>query len=345
MGKIISDETLTFGDVLLKPSYSEIKSRSSVDLSVSITKNFKFMNPLIPANMKSIISKEMAIEIVKLKNLGFMHRFCSFEEQLNIIKELQSINFGFNPMNYFGVSVGVKEEDRDNVEKFYNSGVRIFCIDVAHGHSRECGDMTKFIKSKCLDSLVVSGNVATTEGAKYLWDCGADVVKCGVGSGAICTTRLKAGAGVPQLSAVKDIYDFKVKNPEYMNKKFISDGGIRVIGDCVKALAFADMVMMGNAFSGCEETPEEIMEIDGQKYKKYAGSSTYKTTHIEGVVSLVSVKGKFKDIVEEYSQGIKSGCSYTGASNLAELKYYASFVRITNSSKEESGAHDVKVIK
>lgn len=344
MGKILNEETLTFGDVLLKPAYSNVESRSNIDLSVNINSQFNFNNPLIPANMKSIVSQEMAIEIVKLKGLGFMHRFVSFEDQAAVIENLLKIDFGYNPMNYFGVSVGVKPEDNINIEKFYELGVKIFCIDIAHGHSLACGQMCRFIKSNFKNSLVVAGNVATSDGAKYLWDSGADIVKVGIGASGICTTRLKAGAGVPQLSAIKEIYDFKSNNHDYMYKKFISDGGIRVVGDCVKALAFADMVMMGNAFAGCEETPEEVMEIDGQKYKKYAGSSTYKTRHIEGVISLVHTKGKFKDIVDEYCQGIKSGCSYAGAANLSELKYLAKFVKTTPASQAESATHDVKVI-
>lgn len=343
MAIILEEETLAFGDILLKPNFSNIKSRSSINLNVSI-ENFVFNHPLIPANMKSIMSEQMAIEIIKLGGLGLMHRFSSIEDQLNLFENLIKIDFGVNPMNYIGCSVGIKEEDKKNCKEFYNLGVKIFCIDVAHGHSTDTSDMCKFIKSNFKNVLLIAGNVATAEGAKDLWDNGADVVKCGIGSGAICTTRLKAGSGVPQVSAIKEIYDFKTRNYNYVNKKFISDGGIRVVGDCVKALSFADMVMMGNAFSGCEETPEETLEIDGRKYKTYQGSSTYKTKHIEGVISLVHTKGKYKEIVDEYCQGIKSGCSYAGSANLEDLKLKAKFVKITNSAREESAAHDVKVI-
>jgi IMP dehydrogenase len=337
MATIYEKEQLTFGDVLLKPSYSDIKSRSEVNLSVKI-KNFTFSNPLIPANMKSIMSIEMCRELYKAKSLGLMHRFSSIEDQLNLFSDLK-LEFGWDIFNYIGCSIGVKQEDYENLHKFIKLGLKIFCIDIAHGHSKECGNLCNYIKSKYPSVLLIAGNVATKEGADYLWDCGADVVKCGIGASGICTTRLKAGAGVPQLSAIEDAYN-NIKQGKYL----ISDGGIRQVGDFVKALAFSDMVMCGNMFSGCEETPEDIMEIDGVKYKKYAGSSTHKTTHIEGVVSLVHIKGKYKDLLEEYSQGIKSGLSYAGAQDLNVFKRVASFVKITNASIAESGVHDVKVI-
>lgn len=330
-------ENLTFGDVLLKPKYSEIKSRSQIDLSVSIG-NFKFSNPIIPANMKSLVSEKLCEEVYKNKSLCFLHRFMSIDDQLNIFKSLKD-KFGQDVFNYIGCSVGVKEEDKENSIKLINLGLKIFCIDIAHGHSKDCGDMCFYLKNLNKDILLIAGNVATSFGAEYLWSAGADIVKVGVGSGAICTTRLKAGAGVPQLEAIKTVYDVLPKN-----KYIISDGGIRQVGDFVKALGFSHMVMCGNMFSGCEESPEDLIEIDGRKYKKYAGSSTHKNSNIEGVISLVNPKGKFKDLVDEYSQGIKSGLSYTGACNLSEFKKLATFVRITNSSVEESHAHDVKVI-
>lgn len=341
MAKIYEKEQLTFGDVLLKPNYSDIKSRSEVNLSVKI-KDFTFNNPLVPANMKSIMSLDMCRELYKAKSLGLMHRFWDIQDQLNLFKDLKS-ELGSDVFNYIGCSIGVKEEDYKNLESFINLGVKIVCIDIAHGHSQECGKLCKHIKANYPEILLIAGNVATEEGANYLWDSGADVVKCGVGSSGICTTRLKAGAGVPQLSAIKEIYDNK--NLMFkIDKYLISDGGIREVGDLVKALAFSDMVMCGNLFSGLEESPEEIMEIDGVKYKKYAGSSTHKTTHIEGVVSLVHIKGKYKDLLEEYLQGIRSGLSYAGAQDLNVFKRVANFVKITNASIVESGVHDVKVI-
>lgn len=345
MANILTQENLTFGDVLLKPSYSEVISRSKVDISVEI-ENFKFKHPFIPANMMSIMSYEMCEEIVKIEGLGLTHRFSTIEEQLDIFKKLQ-INFP-NWNKFIGCSVGVQDQDKLNCKKFYDLGVRIFCIDIAHGHSKMCGDMCNYIKTNFKDVLLIAGNIATEHGAMFLWNNGADIVKCGIGPSSICSTRLKAGCGIPQLSALDAIDLIRNSNlpfySKYKNKKVISDGGIRNVGDCVKALAFSDMIMMGNAFAGAKETPGEIMKIDGVKYKKYAGSSTHKTTHIEGVVALVHTKEKYSDIVEEYSQGLKSGCSYTGANNLTELKEKACFVKITNASRAESEIHDVKVI-
>lgn len=341
MAKIYEKEYLTFGDVLLKPNYSDIKSRSEVNTTVKI-KDFIFSNPLVPANMKSIMSLDMCRELYKTKSLGLMHRFWDIKDQLNLFKDLK-LEFGTDVFNYIGCSIGVKEEDYKNLESFIDLGVKIVCIDIAHGHSKECGKLCKNIKAIYPGVLLIAGNVATEEGADYLWDSGADVVKGGVGGGSLCTTRIKTGAGVPQLSAIKEIYNNKnlmLRSDKYL----ISDGGIRDIGDLVKALAFSDMVMCGNLFAGLEESPEETMEIDGVKYKKYAGSSTHKTTHIEGVVSLVHIKGKYKDLLEEYLQGIRSGLSYAGAQDLNVFKRVANFVKITNSSITESHSHDVKVI-
>lgn len=341
MAEILKDELLTFGDVLLKPNYSSIKTRKDVSLQININ-NFKFNHPIIPANMKSIVSYKMCEEVYKEKGLIFTHRFNSIEDQLNLFKELKS-SFGEDVFNYVGCSVGVKDEDKENVGLFLEAGVKIFCIDIAHGHSYGCMDMCSHIKSLDESVLLVAGNIATKEGARDLWNSGADIVKVGIGPSAICSTRLKAGAGVPQLSALEEIYKFRIFE-NITNKYIISDGGIRDVGDFVKALGFSEMVMSGNMFSGCEETPEEILELDGQKYKKYAGSSTHKTSNVEGVISLVHLKDKYSNLIDVYSQGIRSGFSYAGAKNLTEFQKMAKFVKISNASKEESSIHDVKVI-
>lgn len=341
MAEILKDELLTFGDVLLKPDYSSIKTRKDVNLEVNIN-NFKFNHPIIPANMKSIISYKMCEEVYKEKGLVFAHRFNPIKDQLDLFKNLKS-KFGRDVFNFIGCSVGVKDEDKENVSLFLEEGIRIFCIDIAHGHSYGCIDMCSHIKSLDESVLLVAGNVATKDGAADLWNSGADVVKVGIGPSAICSTRLKAGAGVPQLSALEEISNYR-KSKKINNKYIISDGGIRDVGDFVKALGFSEMVMSGNMFSGCEETPEEILELDGQKYKKYAGSSTHKTSNIEGVISLVHLKDKYSNLIDIYSQGIRSGFSYAGARDINEFQKNAKFVKISNASKEESSIHDVKVI-
>lgn len=342
-------EGLTFDDVLLVPQHSAVESRSSVDISVNLGK-VDFDHPIIPANMKSVINQEMVYEIINTGGLAILHRFMPIQEQLDIAEDIMDMG----GMNRFAVSLGVKNEDFQNVSKFLEVGVRNFCIDVAHGDSDLCIQMVNRIKiSKDMASpFIIAGNVATGEGARRLWQAGADVVKVGVGPGSLCTTRVETGNGVPQLTALMDVAKVQkeleaLERTKQSTKKrnfpFISDGGIKSAGDIVKALCFADMVMVGNLFAGCEESPGQVLSIDGRTYKEYAGSSTHKSNHIEGVVALVPSKGRYQDILTKLLEGLRSGCSYQGAKNIQELRDNPEFIRITGAGLKESHPHDVMV--
>ncbi len=341
-------EGLTFDDVLMVPQYSDIGSRSKdVDISVE-WEGLHFAHPIIPANMKTVTGEEMAVKIIKSGGLAILHRFMEEKEQLQIANRV----FDNHGNEHFAVSVGVKPSDKEMVSRFRDAGVRTVCIDIAHGDSKHCVEMISWIKSKYNDMLVIAGNVATGEGARRLWTAGADVVKVGVGPGSLCTTRIETGNGVPQLTALMDVAETQKQLNElertrtYPNEKkrsyrFISDGGIKSAGDIVKALAFADMVMVGNLFAGCDEAPGERIIIDGVSYKKYVGSSTHKTNHIEGVAALVPYKGPMNNILTKLIEGLRSGCSYQGAHNLDELKDNPVFIKITNAGLKESHPHDV----
>lgn len=334
-------EALTFDDILIVPQFSEIRSRSEIDMSVNLSKGLNFGIPVLPANMKTLVNLEVAEEFYKLGGLCLLHRFCSIEEQIDILKTL---NKKYQDVfDYVGVSVGVKEEDYRNVKTFYDLGVRIVCVDVAHGDSRNCVDMVEYISKTYSDVFLIAGNVATGNGAFRLWIAGADAVKVNVGAGSICTTRITTGIGVPQLSALMDVYETRTNNPMLKNKFIIADGGCNKVGDVVKSLCFSDIVMTGNLFAGSVESPGEMIEIDGKKYKQYDGSSTHKSDYIEGVKAMVPAKGHIKHIVKNILEGVSSGCSYVGAHNLDELKNNAEFVRITNAGVKESHAHDVVV--
>jgi IMP dehydrogenase/GMP reductase len=225
------NESLTFGDLLIIPQYSEVESRSLVQTKVSLMAKskgsnsfFEFRHPVIPANMKSIGSLDLLKQSLLSQGLTLLHRFDTLEEQVSKIKSLsleleRYIKEVADPLevgtedikaqhwsNYIGVSLGVKQEDIDNAEVFYNLGVRIFCIDIAHGHSKRCGDMCKLLKEKYDGILLIAGNVATGEGAKYLWDSGADVVKCGIGSGCLGanTKILMANGTYKKIIDIKD---------------------------------------------------------------------------------------------------------------------------------------------
>lgn len=337
---------LCFDDVLLVPQHSTIKSRSTVDISVKWGA-LEFDHPVIPANMKTITGNEMAIEVIQSGGLAILHRFMPIQEQLDIAEDIVEMGNA----KKFAVSVGIKQEDRANIAKFNEVGIKIFCIDVAHGDSDQCTDMTKWIKENYPhDSFVIAGNVASGEAARRLWRAGANVVKVGVGPGSLCTTRIETGNGVPQLTALMDVarvakeMETLAMTRDYYTKHqypIIADGGIKNAGDIVKALCFADMVMVGNVFAGCEETPGKVLTLDGVPHKEYVGSSTHKTNHIEGVAALVPCKGKFNDILRRLLEGLRSGCSYQGASRLEELKDNPEFVRITSAGLRESHPHDV----
>lgn len=343
-------EGLTFDDVLLVPQHSTVESRSKVDLSVEWG-CFRFAHPIIPANMKTVTGEQMALRVVKSGGLAILHRFMDEKEQLQIASKV----FDDHGNEHFALSIGVKPSDREMVSRIRDTGMRIVCIDIAHGDSGQCAEMIAWIKNKHPDMFVIAGNVATGPAARRLWDAGADVVKVGVGPGSLCTTRIETGNGVPQLTALMDVAEVQrqlnelERTKRYPNEKkrifpFIADGGIKSAGDIVKALCFADMVMVGNLFAGCEETPGEVIrQPDGRTYKSYVGSSTYKTNHIEGVAAMVPTKGSYQNILVKLLEGLRSGCSYQGAHNLVELKDNPAFIRITNAGLTESHPHDVIV--
>ncbi len=337
---------LTYADVLLVPRYSGVASRKAVKLSCRIA-DTQYSFPIIPANMKNIVGLNMAKATVAAGGLSILHRFQSREEQLEQWKQIP------NAVTHVGISIGVKDRDLGDLIVCYNEGVRIFCIDVAHGDSTLVYDMIRRIRDKYPvgDLTLIVGNIVTGEAAKRLWVAGVDAVKVGIGGGSICSTRIETGNGYPQLSALKQVskarkFTLKVLRNESITRHLgiIADGGITSAGDCVKALVYADMVMAGNLFAGTYESPGEIVIINGKEYKRYDGSSTHRNDNIEGVKSRVAAKGEVKDVMKRLREGIQSGCSYQGVESLDDLKAVAKFVRITNAGITESKPHDVSII-
>lgn len=356
----------TFDDLLLVPKYSEIESRSQIDLSVSLSKGVKLKLPIVSANMATITNKEMAICMAGQGGMALVHRFMPIGEQLVLVCGFKKNSNSIDLLNYIGFSIGVKKEDYQFADELIKFGARIICIDIAHGDSKLCVNMCKYISEEYPNVLLIAGNVCTADGAKRLWRAGADLVKVNVGAGSLCTTRIETGNGVPQLTALMavaeakkeliedyDDYEYigqiekKIKRRAEITRPIgiIADGGCKTNGDIVKSLVFADVVMTGNMLAGTLETPGEVIETNGVKYKRYVGSSTHKTNHIEGVEALVKVKGSAKDVLQKMQEAISSGCSYQGVFNLIDLKKEPQFVRITNAGLKESHAHDVLVIK
>lgn len=259
-----------------------------------------------------------------------------------------------------GAAIGVTKDLLDRVAALQQVGVDVLCLDSAHGHSKGILDALKEVKANFKNINVIAGNIATTEGAQALVDAGADAVKVGIGPGSICTTRIVAGAGVPQLTAIMQAH-------AALSKKgipLIADGGIRYTGDMVKALAAgADCVMMGSIFAGTEESPGDTIIYEGRKFKEYRGmgslgamstgsSDRYfqdpeadvKKFVPEGIEGRVAYKGMLKEIVYQFVGGLRAGMGYCGANNIAELKN-ATFVKITNAGMRESHAHDVEITR
>jgi IMP dehydrogenase len=339
-------EAFSFDDLLLIPKYSEIKSRANVSTVATLCKGFEFGSPIVPSNMRTITGLEMARKMFEMNNLAIIHRFVSFENQLAMAQSLAEDPVLTNPFRYIGFSVGVKPEDYERADQFVAAGVRILCVDVAHGYSKMCGEMTKYIAEKYPDVLLIAGNVVDGNGAGFLWRAGADIVKCGVGQGSICTTRIITGNGVPAMTTLMDVASERGFFEKELGRKLfiMNDGGCKSSGDLVKALCFADLAMTGNLFAGCLETPGDVLEIDGKLYKQYVGSSTHRGNYTEGVRSIMPVRPSAKEVMEKLLEGLRMGASYQGVASVKDLQKDPLFVRQTILGARESNAHDVKVI-
>jgi IMP dehydrogenase/GMP reductase len=323
-------ESLTFDDVLLIPQYSTVKSRRDVDVSVQLGP-YRFEHPIVLANMKSVVGSHSISEAVWASSgLFIMDRFSSLQDQ---IKYLRMHTHG-------SASIGVKDIDKANAYNFYHKeGISIFTIDIAQGHSEACINMIQYLKKSFKYCFVIAGNVATGRGAYELWKAGADCVKIGVGPSMVCTTRGQTGFGVPQLSALMEVHD--TRRIYFKNKWIIADGGITSPGSAVKALCWSDLVMIGGMFAGCDEAPGEIKTINGVTYKKYEGSSTYKSSHVEGVKGWVKSSGLYEHVLGNILEGIRSGCSYAGVHSVHDLQSNPKYNIITNSGLRESHPHDI----
>ena len=256
--------------------------------------------------------------------------------------------------------VGVTPDSMDRVAALHDSQVDVVVLDSAHGHSKNIVNLLKQIKASYTDIDVVVGNIATGEAARYLADAGADGVKVGIGPGSICTTRVIAGVGVPQLEAIYDV----AKALKGSDVGIIADGGLRYSGDIVKALAAGgDCVMAGSMFAGVEESPGETIIYNGRKFKTYRGMGSLEAMQCgskdryfqgnetdtkklvpEGIAARVPFKGTLAEVIYQLVGGLRSGMGYVGAKNIEDLKK-AQFIRITNSGVQESHPHDVAITR
>jgi IMP dehydrogenase len=347
-------EALTFDDVTMAPKYSEVLP-SEVDTSTQLSKNLKLKIPLLSSAMDTVTESKMAISMAKAGGIGVIHRNLDIKKQIEEIKKVKKQKL------LVGAAVGAGPMEIKRAEAILKEKVDLIVVDTAHGHSKKVAEIIKLIKRKNTNTTLCAGNIATAEAAKFLIKLGVDVIKVGIGPGSICTTRLVAGIGVPQLSAILEV-NKGVKN----NKtKIISDGGIKYSGDLAKALsAGADAVMIGSLFAGTTETPGKLIKKNGKLYKSFRGMGSVgamnkgsadryfqkKQKNVskyvpEGVEGFVKFKGDVESVIYKLVGGLKSSMGYLGAKKVFNLKTKPKFVKITKAGFYESMVHNVDEVK
>jgi len=348
-------EALTFDDVTMAPKYSEVLP-SEVDTSIKLSNNLTLKIPLLSSAMDTVTESKMAIAIAKAGGIGVIHRNLDIKKQIQEIRKVKKKNM------LVGAAVGAGPLELKRAEAILKENIDLIVVDTAHGHSKKVAEIIKAIrKMKTKKTTLCAGNIATAEAAKFLIKLGVDIVKVGIGPGSICTTRLVAGIGVPQLSAI-----IEVKKGVKDNKtKIISDGGIKYSGDIAKALsAGADAVMIGSLFAGSLETPGKLIKKKGKLYKSFRGMGSvgamnkgsadryFQTKQKdaskyvpEGVEAFVKYKGDVKNIIYKLIGGLKSSMGYLGAKKVTLLKNKPNFVKITKAGFYESMVHNVEEVK
>ena len=348
-------EALTFDDVTLAPKYSEILP-SEVDTSIKLSKTLKLKIPLLSSAMDTVTESKMAIAIAKAGGLGIIHRNLDIKNQLLEIKKVKKQKLKV------GAAVGAGFKEFKRAEAILREQIDMIVVDTAHGHTKKVSEMIKYIKKiKDKDTVLCAGNIATPEAAKFLLKLGVDVIKVGIGPGSICTTRLVAGIGVPQLSAILNVRNGIKKK----DVKIISDGGIKYSGDLAKAFAAgADAVMIGSLFAGTDETPGKLIKRNGKLFKSFRGMGSVGAMNKgsadryfqskqkdlskyvpEGVEGFAKYKGDVESIIFKLIGGLKSSMGYLGSRQIKYLRDKPKFVKITKAGFYESMVHNVDIVK
>lgn len=344
---ICAKEGYTFDDLFLIPKLSSIPTRESIDISTTLALGLDFDVPIASANMKHVTDLGMATTMYLHGCMPVMHRFATHDQICDDFSIMLDTEFAdtWKLRTHVAFSIGVHEDDAKLAKRMFDLGARLVCIDVAHGHHTLVRDQIRRVKDLDSGAIVIAGNVATAEGAIYLHEAGASVVKTGIGGGSCCSTRIQTGNGVPQLSALAEVYEASWIRKPYGNDErrftIIADGGIKTPGDAVKALCFSDMVMLGNVLAATSDAPGTAVKINGKLYKEYAGSTSHNVTHREGVAGLVEYRGETEIVIDEFRQGITSGMSYQGAKTLSELRQDPRFVKVSHAGLAESRPHSI----
>ena len=331
------DRSYSYDDVLLIPQYSDIRSRAEIDISSDLGNGVKLQLPVLASPMDTISESAMGEVMGKAGACAIIHRYNTIEEQTAELNKISAPTI-------VGGAIGVSGDYLKRASSLADAGASFLCIDVAHGHHIMMKEALWELRLMFGDDYhIMAGNVATLEGINDLADWGADSVRCNIGGGSICSTRIQTGHGLPGLQTIIECAQTD------RDIKIIADGGIKNSGDMVKAFAAgADAVMVGSLLAGTTETPGEIhMNMEGRRWKTYRGMASKeaqidwkgKYSSFEGVVSRVPHRGHVSAILEDLERGIRSGFSYTGARDLRELHSKAKFVTQTASGLSESHAH------
>ena len=345
----IFQEGITFDDVLMMPAYSEVLPRE-VSLQGRFSRNVSLNIPFASAAMDTVTEAPMAAAMAREGGIGVIHKNMSAQAQAGQVARVRAEGL---PV---AAGVGITPDVLERVKLLADAGVNAVVLDSAHGHSKGVIDALKAIKAAFPGLDVVVGNIATAQAARDLIAARADGLKVGIGPGSICTTRIVAGVGVPQLTAIAEVASVAGEDIPV-----IADGGLRYSGDVVKALAAgAHCVMCGSMFAGTDEAPGDIVEVDGKKMKGYRGMGSIDAMQAgsadryfqkgakklvpEGVVARVPYKGPVADVLYQLTGGLRSGMGYCGAATLEAL-HHARFIKISPATVQENHPHDVTIAK
>lgn len=346
MASIIVSPSLTFDDVLIRPQYSEINSRDDVNTEVEILPGFKLRSPVISSNMQTVNSIELCVEMFNNGGIALLDQFRSIENEVQMVKDIKKKKAKVSG------AIGSSRDYIERAEALIHAGVEFIVMDTPHAHNLLTKKAIIEFRKKFKDFPLIVGNVATKEAALFLIHHGVDGIKVGVGPGAACLTRVNTGSGASQIGAIMECYEVT----KHHGVSLIADGGVKTSGSFAKAIgAGGSAVMMGSVFAGTTESPGEIVEINGKKYKEYFGSASEEARvrrnkmdqtfdkkpnkFVEGEYGFTNYQGNVADVIEKFVMGLKSAMSYSGAGDIKTFQDKVIFTVITQNGVTENGAH------